>query len=176
MRPIAKDFQKLKFVIGGYSEGESILWLWYRNNEFLYASYCGKSHLSTQLRTQGLECAFDTGEIGLRGFVKNLKASPHEKSSSRYTYSLKDCVAPLLKTHQIFSLWEALKVHTWQSSYFAPILDGTQWELTYETNGRTYRIDGSNAYPQQWERFMDFLTLFTPKFKEFRDYIINPYG
>ncbi len=172
MRPVSKDFQKFKFVIGGFFNGETILWVWYKNNEIACVYYRGSSSLAESSYTKSLEVAFEVGEISLKTFVKKIKASSFDKASSIDT--IKNCVAPLLKPHQIFSLWEALKVHTWQSSYFAPILDGTQWELTYETNGKTYRVDGSNAYPLQWEKFIDFLTLFTPKLQEFRDYNVTP--
>ena len=174
MRPVSKDFQKLKFVIGGFGQDESILWVWYKGNELFCAFYRGCFTLAEDSYTERLELAFEAGEISLNTFVKKLKEASYDKTSSTYTCSLKGCVAPLLKHHQIFALWEALKVHTWKSSYSAPILDGTQWELTYKTNGKTYRLNGSNAYPLQWEKFIDFLCLFKPEFKVFREYNIKP--
>lgn len=50
-----------------------------------------------------------------------------------------------------------LYIGEWRRKYFAPVLDGTQWELTlyfYSDRKKTYY--GSNAYPFSYEKLKEF--------------------
>ena len=59
---------------------------------------------------------------------------------------------------------DALKIFDWKKDYHDPdILDGTQWELTFKDGKKIYRGRGSNAYPENFERFLDWLDEFFPQ-------------
>ena len=57
---------------------------------------------------------------------------------------------------------DALNIFAWDKDYSSDILDGEQWELTFKDGKKTYRGYGSNAYPENWERFLDWLDEFFP--------------
>lgn len=47
-----------------------------------------------------------------------------------------------------------MKVLNWKRKYIEPdICDGTQWFVEIETKGNAIRINGSNKYPSQWNKF-----------------------
>jgi len=59
---------------------------------------------------------------------------------------------------------EALSFWSWKRTYDNPnVLDGTQWEIDIEINGRRKKCSGSNAYPggdgpeysEIFERFLE---------------------
>ena len=59
---------------------------------------------------------------------------------------------------------DALKIFNWQKDYFNPeILDGTQWELVFKDGEKIYRGNGSNNYPENWEKFLDWLDELIPE-------------
>lgn len=46
----------------------------------------------------------------------------------------------------------------WQAHYTSDILDGTQWSLRYKFDGENeHRLSGSNAFPGNWNRFMEWM-------------------
>ena len=54
---------------------------------------------------------------------------------------------------------ENLHVGEWKKKYFAPVLDGMQWELKLKfSSGNTKTYFGSNAYPFS---FWDMIGLFS---------------
>ncbi len=59
--------------------------------------------------------------------------------------------------------FDALNVFDWQESYSAEVLDGMQWELTIKDGKKIYRGGGSNAYPENFERFLDWLDVLIPE-------------
>ena len=58
---------------------------------------------------------------------------------------------------------DALKIFAWQENYSADVRDGTQWQLTFKDGDKIYRGHGSNAYPKNWERFLDWLDALIPE-------------
>ena len=59
---------------------------------------------------------------------------------------------------------DALKIFNWQKDYFNPeILDGTQWELVFKDGEKIYRGSGSNDWPENWEKFLDWLDALIPQ-------------
>ena len=54
--------------------------------------------------------------------------------------------------------FDALPCEEWQDTYYENIVDGTQWELRYKYQGMPERrITGSNAYPNGWKRFINWV-------------------
>lgn len=63
-----------------------------------------------------------------------------------------------------FAELDALNIFDWEKDNFnADILDGTQWELIFKDDTKIYRGGGSNAYPENWERFLDWLDALIPE-------------
>jgi len=58
---------------------------------------------------------------------------------------------------------DALNIFEWKEHYFSEILDGTQWELTFKDGKNIYRGGGSNAFPEDWEKFLDLLDEIAPE-------------
>lgn len=165
MRPISKQFQKLRFEVGGYSGLDDVLWVWNKEGHILYTSYHGFHRLEKEDRR--LEHAFESGQISFQKFVSEVKSPIADDPAAAST--VENCAASLLKPHQIQALWEALEIHTFQSKYCdSSICDGAQWELTYQSDGKSFEIEGSNDFPGKWNELVDFLSLFDPKFRVFQ--------
>lgn len=68
---------------------------------------------------------------------------------------------------QVSDTWlnelDALQIFSWAESYSTDILDGTQWELTFKDGKKIYRGRGSNAYPENFEQFLDWLDELIPE-------------
>lgn len=58
---------------------------------------------------------------------------------------------------------DALNIFDWEKNYSSDVLDGTQWELTFKDGKKIYRAQGSNAYPENFERFLDWLDALAPE-------------
>ncbi len=61
----------------------------------------------------------------------------------------------------LISLIEGLK---WKRSYNAPIMDGTQWVLEFASENKKSSCYGSNAYPADFDAFLDQLKALTSKY------------
>lgn len=66
---------------------------------------------------------------------------------------------------------EGLQINKWKSKYQPPeeimICDGTQWELDYKETGKRCRhIYGDNAYPDNWEDFLNIMDMLYPLIDE----------
>lgn len=60
--------------------------------------------------------------------------------------------------------FDALNIFAWEENYFNPdILDGTQWDLTVKDGKKIYHGGGSNAYPENFGRFLDWLDVLIPE-------------
>lgn len=59
--------------------------------------------------------------------------------------------------------FDSLNIFDWQENYSADVLDGTQWELTIKDSKKTYHGGGSNAYPEDFERFLDWIDVLIPE-------------
>lgn len=58
---------------------------------------------------------------------------------------------------------DALKIFEWEKNYSSNSSGGVQWELTFKDGENFYRGQGSNAYPENWERFLDWLDELIPE-------------
>lgn len=58
---------------------------------------------------------------------------------------------------------DALQIFSWKENYSADVLDGTQWELTFKDGKKIYHGHGTNAYPENFERFLDWLDALIPE-------------
>ena len=59
--------------------------------------------------------------------------------------------------------FDALNIFDWQENYSADIIDGVQWELTIKDGKKIYHGGGSNAYPENFEQFLDWLDVLIPE-------------
>ena len=60
--------------------------------------------------------------------------------------------------------FEELNIFSWEKDYYNyEILDGTQWELVFKWGKKTYHGHGSNAYPEKFEKFLDWLDKLIPE-------------
>ena len=59
---------------------------------------------------------------------------------------------------------ESIGINRWKPRYHTPyILDGTQWELEYKYDGKRCRhISGCNAFPENWDDFLEVMDKITP--------------
>jgi hypothetical protein len=53
----------------------------------------------------------------------------------------------------------------WKRKYETDIMDGTQWELTFESEFKKMKCYGSNAFPTEFENFVKLLRKITIKNK-----------
>lgn len=60
--------------------------------------------------------------------------------------------------------FDALNISSWETDYTnAEVQDGTQWELIYKWGKKSYIGHGSNAYPENFGRFLDWLDKLIPQ-------------
>ena len=53
---------------------------------------------------------------------------------------------------------DALNIFSWQEYYDNPnVLDGTQWSLRFKDGDKLHKSGGSNAYPENWVWFVDWI-------------------
>ena len=81
---------------------------------------------------------------------------------------LKDVDKKLSRAVEVSGKWiaefDALNIFSWQKDYSnKDILDGTQWELIYKHGKKSYVGYGSNAYPENFEQFLDWLDELIPE-------------
>lgn len=76
-------------------------------------------------------------------------------------------VAKKAGTAQVDAAWlaelDALNIVAWDKNYSSEARDGVQWRLTFSHGKEVYRCQGSNAYPDAWERFLDWLDALIPE-------------
>ena len=58
---------------------------------------------------------------------------------------------------------EELEIFSWEKNYFADVTGGVQWELIFDSGRENYRGQGSNAYPENFECFLDWLDALIPE-------------
>lgn len=58
---------------------------------------------------------------------------------------------------------DALNIFDWAEAYSSAARGGEQWELIFKDGDKIYRGRGSNAYPENWERFLDWLDALVPE-------------
>ncbi len=61
-----------------------------------------------------------------------------------------------------FAKLDALNIFAWEQNYSADSDDDTHWTLIFSEGKKIYRGRGSNAYPENFERFLDWLDEFFP--------------
>lgn len=59
--------------------------------------------------------------------------------------------------------FDALDIFSWKKNYNDDAPDNTQWELIYKHGKKSFRKYGSNAYPENWERFLDWIDALIPE-------------
>ena len=50
-----------------------------------------------------------------------------------------------------------LNTRNWKPEYHKPMMDGTHWELEFESETKTIKSSGSNAYPLGFQKFLKLL-------------------
>ncbi len=58
---------------------------------------------------------------------------------------------------------DALNILAWEKNYSSDIPDGVQWQLIFKDGEKIYRGQGANAYPENWEKFLDWLDKLIPE-------------
>ncbi|MBD3879855.1 MAG: hypothetical protein SR1Q5_09320 [Quinella sp. 1Q5] len=58
---------------------------------------------------------------------------------------------------------DALKIFSWEKNYSADVLNDAQWELTFRESKNIYHGGGLNAYPENFERFLDWIDVLIPE-------------
>lgn len=76
-------------------------------------------------------------------------------------------VAKKAATAQVSEEWlaefDVLNIIAWDKNYSSEARDGVQWRLTFNHGKKVYCGQGSNAYPECWERFLDWLDALIPE-------------
>ena len=62
-----------------------------------------------------------------------------------------------------FEELEELEIFSWEKNYSADVADEMQWKLIFDDGKEIYRGQGSNAYPENFERFLDWLDALVPE-------------
>lgn len=70
--------------------------------------------------------------------------------------------APEISAEQ-FAKLDALNIFAWEENYSADSDDDTHWTLIFSEGKKIYRGHGSNAYPENFERFLEWLDEFFPQ-------------
>lgn len=58
---------------------------------------------------------------------------------------------------------DALNLFAWDKNYATDSRGGLQWRLTFQSGKHVHRSQGSNAFPDAWERFLDCLDALVPE-------------
>lgn len=58
---------------------------------------------------------------------------------------------------------DALNIVAWDKNYSSEARGGVQWRLTFNHGKKVYNGHGSNAYPEVWEQFLDWLDALIPE-------------
>lgn len=58
---------------------------------------------------------------------------------------------------------DALNILAWEENYSSEARGGVQWQLDFKSGKKFYNGRGSNAYPEVWERFLDWLDALIPE-------------
>lgn len=59
---------------------------------------------------------------------------------------------------------DALNIFSWEKDFYNADTSGdVQWELIYKWGRKIYHGRGSNAYPENWEKFLDWLDKLIPE-------------
>lgn len=58
---------------------------------------------------------------------------------------------------------DALNIFSWAENYSADTIDGAQWQLTFKVGKKIHHVSGSNACPENFEQFLDWLDVFFPE-------------
>lgn len=58
---------------------------------------------------------------------------------------------------------DALNIFAWEENYSSEAVDEVQWELTFKLGKKIYHGRGANAYPEDFERFLDWLDVLIPE-------------
>lgn len=58
---------------------------------------------------------------------------------------------------------DALNILAWEENYSSEARGGVQWQLDFKSGKKVYNGRGSNAYPEVWERFLDWLDALIPE-------------
>ena len=58
---------------------------------------------------------------------------------------------------------DALEIFAWAENYSSQTRGGVNWSLTYTQGKKIYRGRGTNAYPENWTQFLDWLDIFAPE-------------
>ncbi|MBR2616683.1 MAG: hypothetical protein IKC56_00400 [Clostridia bacterium] len=98
-------------------------------------------------------CKNQGATLSIRALEGGEYALSYEKKGKALT-----CNVQGEKAKRLASKLRALHLQTWESDYFAPVLDGEDWELTATfACGSQKTVRGMNGYPQNWQ---DFLVLY----------------
>ena len=62
-----------------------------------------------------------------------------------------------------FAELDELEIFSWEKNYSADVADEMQWKLIFDDGKEIYRGQGSNAYPENFERFLDWLDALVPE-------------
>ncbi len=64
-----------------------------------------------------------------------------------------------------------LKILKWKKKH-APdtfLMDGVNWTIKYDdSEHKTYKIEGENAYPEKWMEFMDLISEIVVQFWDYK--------
>ena len=65
---------------------------------------------------------------------------------------------------EYFAEFDALNIFSWEKDYCNDEFgDGTQWELIFKHGKKNYRGHGVDAYPENWEQFLNWLDKLVPE-------------
>ena len=149
----------LRFSIGGYFGGYDEISLWVHDHSAEYEIL----FISEALVEETYQAIKD---YDLRHGVTAFTKVPPENYGTDAPGIPKTNERFPIKDLERLSEWDTLGVNSWAEEYFECCCDGTQWELVYREDGKKERRTyGSNAYPPNWNQFIEWLDALMPEMR-----------
>lgn len=149
----------LRFSIGSYFGGYDEISLWIHDHSAEYEILFISESLIDEIHNEIKDYDFRRNLAELKGIATEndgtiVPAIP--KTNERFP----------VKNPERLSEWATLGVNSWADEYFECCCDGTQWELVYREDGKKERRTyGSNAYPPNWNQFIEWLDALMPEMR-----------
>lgn len=102
-----------------------------------------------------------TGYKTIELVISGGKVSYKILRSSLLNVAKKDATAQM--SDEWLAKLDALNILAWEENYSSEARGGVQWQLDFKSGKKVYNGRGSNAYPEVWERFLDWLDALIPE-------------
>jgi hypothetical protein len=111
----------------------------------IYYGGHGSSH--THIFKKGKDVFYYSGYMPLESYGRTIPAEAiRVRPDKRQWHAFLETLKPFAST--------------WKKEYFGPVVDGIQWEVKIIMHDVTFKSHGSNAFPEDFEEFLELVTMF----------------